>query len=85
MNSTTPTNARKNFYSILKQVNENHEPVEILSEQTGNNAIILSKDDWESIQETLYLNNVGVAREVLMRERDGEFIPLEGDIDWDTI
>ncbi|HJG67502.1 MAG TPA: type II toxin-antitoxin system Phd/YefM family antitoxin, partial [Staphylococcus ureilyticus] len=27
MNIKTPTNARKEFYELLKQVNDSHEPV----------------------------------------------------------
>ena len=59
MNIKTPTNARKEFYELLKQVNDSHEPVVISSSKSENNAVIISQKDWDSIQETLYLETTG--------------------------
>lgn len=84
MTIITPTNARKNFYGLLKEVNENNNTIEILSEKTGNSAVLVSKSDWDSIQETLYLVHTGVADVVLQREEEGEFVPL-GEVDWDML
>ncbi|REB93149.1 type II toxin-antitoxin system Phd/YefM family antitoxin, partial [Staphylococcus pseudintermedius] len=33
----TPTNARKEFYELLKQVNDNHEPIIISGSKSENN------------------------------------------------
>lgn len=41
---TSPTEARKDFYQLLKNVNNNHEPIYI----SGNNAVIIGLEDCTS-------------------------------------
>ena len=48
-----PSTARKNFYQLLKEVNENHTEIEIISDRSGNNAVLIGLEDWRAIQETL--------------------------------
>lgn len=48
--------ARAKLFSLLEQVNKDHSPRVITSRQ--GDAVILSKDDWDSIQETLYLQSI---------------------------
>jgi antitoxin YefM len=48
--------ARANFFSLVEQVNKDHLPRFITSRQ--GDAVLLSKSDWESIQETLYLQSI---------------------------
>lgn len=45
---------------------------------------MISKKDWNAIQETLYLQSSGVADEIHQREKENDFVALE-DIDWDTL
>ena len=45
---------------------------------------MVSKKDWDAIQETLYLQSSGVADVIQQREKENEFVALE-DIDWDTL
>lgn len=66
----TPSNARKDFYKLLKEVNDNHQEVEIISDKTENNAVLIGKDDWDAIKETLYLEQIGVMSVVREREND---------------
>ncbi|WP_069854358.1 type II toxin-antitoxin system Phd/YefM family antitoxin [Staphylococcus equorum] len=54
-NILSPTNARSEFYNILKAVNENHKPIIINSSKDENNAVIIGKEDWDNIQEMLNL------------------------------
>lgn len=80
-----PSSARKNFYRLLKEVNENHREVEIISERNENNAVLISLEDWRSIQETLYLEETAVLDKVREREQDsGEFIDVN-DINWEEL
>lgn len=51
-----PSTAQKNFYKLLKEVNENHTEIEIISERSENNAVLIGLDDWRAIQETLFLD-----------------------------
>lgn len=48
--------ARQNFYQLIQDVNDNHEPV-VIDGKRGS-AVLISVDDWRSIQETLYLNAI---------------------------
>ena len=45
--------ARKTLFPLIERVNEDHTPIEIVSKR--GNAVLVSKDDWDSIVETNYL------------------------------
>ena len=67
-NVVTPTQARRNLFNIIKNVNRDKEPVTIKptkSEEIG-------EDDWNAIQETLFLVNQGVDKQIKARENDEE-------------
>lgn len=85
MNIKTPTNARKDFYELLKQVNDNHEPVIISGSKSENNAVIVSQKDWDSIQETLFLESTGTMDKVREREKDNSGYTNIDDLDWDNL
>lgn len=87
MTNTTvnPSNARKNFYQLLKDVNQNHKEIQIISEISENNAVLISLEDWQSIQETLMLEQTGVLDEVRKREKDDSGFTNVDDIDWDDL
>ena len=87
MSNTTfnPSNARKNFYQLLKDVNQDHKEIQIISEIEENNAVLISLDDWQSIQETLMLEQTGVLDEVRKREKDDSGFTNVDDIDWDNL
>ncbi|MGO3498127.1 MAG: type II toxin-antitoxin system Phd/YefM family antitoxin [Staphylococcus equorum] len=85
MNIKTPTNARKEFYELLKQVNDSHEPVIISGSKSENNAVIIGQKDWNSIQETLYLESTGTMDKVREREKDNSGYTNIDDLDWDNL
>jgi antitoxin YefM len=45
--------ARSRLFPLIQQVNDNHEPVRISSK--GGDAVLMSADDFDSWQETIYL------------------------------
>jgi len=53
MISLTATDARKTFFELIKQSNQQHEIFEV-QHKTGN-AILMSAAEYESLQESLYL------------------------------
>jgi len=53
MVAITATEARKTFFELIKQTNQQHEIIEI--QHKSGNAVMMSADDYESLQETLYL------------------------------
>lgn len=81
----TPTNARKEFYELLKQVNDNHEPIIISGSKSENNAVIVSQEDWDGIQEMLFLEYTGTMDKVRAREKDDSGYTNIDDIDWDNL
>jgi len=60
----TASNARANLYRLIDQTNESHEPVVISGKR--NNAVLIAEEDWDSIQETLYLTSVPGMRESII-------------------
>lgn len=60
----TSTQARAKFFSLIDEINETHEPIYIKGKR--NEAVILSKEDYESLQETLYLYSIpGLVERIL--------------------
>lgn len=80
-----PSTARKNFYELLKNVNKEHKEIQIISEINGDNAVLLSLDYWQSIQETLLLEQTGVLYQVRKREKDDSIFTNVDEIDWDNL
>ena len=54
MDTVTYTNLRKNLASAIDQVNEDRAPM-LITRQKGDSAVLMSLEDYQSIQETLYL------------------------------
>ena len=65
MTSISITKARANLYQTVSDVNEYSEPITITNNR-GENAVLVSEDDWLAIQETLYLNSIpGMTQSIL--------------------
>lgn len=80
-----PSAAQKNFYKLLKEVNENHTEIEIISEHSENNAVLIGLDDWRAIKETLFLGQTGTLDVVRKREKDQSGFSDIDKIDWDGL
>ncbi len=61
MTTLTASQARTRLYKLLDQASDSHEPVQITGRR--HNAVLISEDDWRSIQETLYLLSIPGMRE----------------------
>lgn len=57
MTAINATSARKNLYQLIQDVNTNSTPITITNSR-DKNAVLLSEDDWNAIQETVYLNSI---------------------------
>jgi prevent-host-death family protein len=64
--------ASTKLYKLLDQAAESHEPIQITGKRS--NAILISEEDWKSIQETLYLLSIPGMRESI---RKGIKTPVE--------
>lgn len=56
MTTITATKARSRLYTLIDETAKSHEPVQITGKR--NNGVLISEDDWRSIQETLYLSSI---------------------------
>jgi len=65
MTSLTASKARTQLYRLLDYAAHAHDPVQITGKRS--NAILISEEDWNAIQETLYLLSVPGMREKLHR------------------
>ena len=65
MTAISVTKARENIYQILSEVNSSSQPITITNNR-GKNAVLKSEEDWNAIQETLYLNSITVIEESMI-------------------
>lgn len=56
MTTLTATEARKTLYGLLDDVAESHTAIQISGKR--NSAVLVSQDDWQAIQETLFLTAI---------------------------
>lgn len=56
MTTLTATLARTRLYSLLDEVAQSHEPIQITGKRS--NGVLISEDDWRAIQETLFLSAI---------------------------
>ena len=61
MQTLSASEARANLYRLMDQAAESHEPITISGRR--HNAVLLAAEDWQAIQETLYLLSVPGMRE----------------------
>ena len=80
MTTITATEARKLLYKLLDDVSGSHEPVQITGKR--GNAVLVSQEDWDSVQETLYLVSVPGMRDSIRAGMATPTAELEGTLDW---
>ena len=61
----TATKARANLFKLLEQAAVTHEPIQITGKRS--NAVLISEEDWRSIQETLYLVSIPGMRDSIRK------------------
>jgi antitoxin YefM len=80
MAAITASEARANLYRLIDETAFSHQPLLISGKR--NSAVLISAEDWEAIQETLFLLSVPGMRESI---REGMKTPVDecaGDLDW---
>ena len=80
MTTITATEARKQLYTLLDDVAESHAPIQISGKR--NAAILVSEDDWRSIQETLHLTSMPSMRESIIKGLKTPIEKCDKDLDW---
>ena len=80
MTAITASEARANLYRLIDEAAASHQPLLISGKR--NKAVLISEEDWEAIQETLFLLSIPGMRESI---REGMKAPAEEcseDLDW---
>jgi antitoxin YefM len=72
MPALSATDARARLYRLIDEAAETHEPILITGKRS--NAVLLSEEDWRSIQETLFLLSIPGMRESII---EGMNTPVE--------
>lgn len=57
MSTINITRARQNLFQLVADVNVGFNPITIVNNK-GKNAVLISEDEWKSIEETLYLSSI---------------------------
>ena len=65
MTSIPVTQARSKLYQLVDDAAASHVPVQITGKRSS--AVLVSEDDWRSIQETLYLLSIPGMRESIRK------------------
>ncbi|MDJ0743956.1 MAG: type II toxin-antitoxin system Phd/YefM family antitoxin [Xenococcaceae cyanobacterium MO_167.B27] len=82
MDILSASQARANLFKLLEKVNKESKPC-IITSRKGD-GVLISKDDWESLQETLYLQSIPGMQESIV---EGMATPLsdcvsEEELEW---
>ena len=65
---------RADIYNVMDETSQTHEPILITGKR--NNVVMLSEEDWNAIEETLYLNampNMASSIQEAIHAPDSEF------------
>jgi len=80
MQTLTASQARSSLYRLIDQTALNHEPVVITGKR--NNAVLISTEDWASIQETMYLLSVPGMRKSIMEGLQTPVGECDKELEW---
>ena len=80
MQTLSASEARANLYRLMDQTAESHQPITISGKR--HDAVLVSAEDWQAIQETLFLLSVPGMRASI---KEGMAEPLKKsakELDW---
>ncbi|SDY94941.1 type II toxin-antitoxin system Phd/YefM family antitoxin [Nitrosomonas halophila] len=80
MTMLNATEARAKLYSLIDEAAETHQPIVIKGKRS--NAVLLSEEDWNAINETLYLVSIPGMRESIMGGMATDTDECSKDLDW---
>ena len=80
MAAITASEARANLYRLIDEAATSHQPVLITGKR--NNAVLVSEEDWVSIQETLYLLSIPGMRESIKEGMNTPIEECDKELDW---
>lgn len=80
MTTLNATEARSKLYNLIDETSKTHQPIVITGKR--GNAVLLAEDDWNSINETLFLLSVPGMRESIREGMNAGLDECDKDLDW---
>ena len=80
MSTLTASEARARLYRLIDEAAESHVPIRITGKR--NSAVLVSEEDWSSVQETIYLLSVPGMRETIREGMESPVEEFESGLDW---
>ncbi len=80
METITTSKAREQLYHLIDKTAETHRPLQINGKR--NHAVLIGKEDWDAIQETLYLQSIAGMRESIVTGMQTPVEDCAEGLDW---
>ena len=80
MTNLTASEARASLYRLMDQAAESHQPILISGKR--NSSVLVSAEDWQAIQETLYLLSVPGMRESIKQGMAEPLTKSKKELNW---
>ena len=80
MDIVNSTEARANLYGLIDKTAQSHIPILITGKR--HHAVLISKEDWDAIAETMYLNSMPEVRKSIEEGLAADRTEFSKDIEW---
>ena len=80
MTTLNVTEARSKLYKLIDETSETHKPIVITGKRK--NAVLLAEEDWNSINETLFLLSISGMRESIREGMTSDLEECDKELDW---
>ena len=80
MSTFNATDARSKLYALIDETAKTHRPITITGKR--GNAVLLCEEDWNAINETLYLVSIPGMRESIREGMDTGLDDCSDSLDW---
>ena len=80
MNILKATEARTKLYTLIDEAAETLQPIVITGKR--NNAVLISEEDWNAINETLYLLSIPGMRVSIKEGMESDLSECTKDLEW---
>lgn len=74
------TEARSKLYGLIDETASTHQPIVITGKR--GNAVLISEEDWNSINESLYLLSIPGMRESIVKGMEEPISECSQELDW---
>lgn len=80
MTTFNATEARSKLYALMDEAAASHQPIVITGKR--GNSVLLAEEDWNAINETLYLLSVPGMRESIKEGLESDLKNCDQELDW---